>query len=79
VPYGATDVETEIAAAFDAVNQTEGGMCAMINTGSVFRKLSFISLVLTPTLSRRFSLKMRAQHDQGRLLHSLVLSVMGQV
>lgn len=54
---GSKDNSTEILAAFDAANQTEGGMCAMIHTG--------------------FSLKMKAQHDQGRRMRLLVLSVMG--
>jgi hypothetical protein len=30
------DNKTEAAAAFDAKNQTEGGMCALINSGCVF-------------------------------------------
>ena len=33
---GSKDNKTEAAAAFDAKNQTEGGMCALINSGCVF-------------------------------------------
>lgn len=61
-------------------------MCAMIHSGSVFfsflvsESLLVVNISLYDlVLSIRFSLKMKAQHDQGRRMRLLVLSVMGGV
>jgi hypothetical protein len=44
LPSAKDNNATEIAAAFDAVNEAEGGMCAMIHTGFVASSFSRMSL-----------------------------------
>ncbi len=56
---GGSENATEIVAAFDAVNQTEGGMCAMINTGSASCQLHYYSLCL---FSQRFVAQVLAEN-----------------